>query len=328
MSRSPINSPEAHTKVAEDNTTGVGKRSALVACTLSATCTNGQLQYSSGGQIVGAATLLSAGNNIDIGQSGVSITPYSPSKLVLRGTSANQPNGPHIQTYAEDDYPIMQLLSYSHDNNGLIFDAFLDSAANWVSSDPSSFRFYKYDNTLKIDYATDTPGDYTVWYDALVVDSNTGTVSMDAISVGTGTYTTGIYLPGGTPSLLNYYQETTATLAVGPASGGGTTVSGTAKFTRIGNVVTMHVYPCMTATLASADGLSLGYTLPADLRPDADVSFVVPVIQGSGVYDTGVAYISTFGWIRVYKGPIYAPGTFTAGSNRGWIHSLSASWTT
>jgi len=81
---------------------------------------------------------------------GTSNTPAGGGKLILRGTDSSISDGPHIQTHGSADvYPILQVLSYKHDNVGLAFDAYFDGA--WKSSDAgSNFWLYKTADKLKI----------------------------------------------------------------------------------------------------------------------------------------------------------------------------------
>jgi len=98
---------------------------------------------------------------------GTSTIPHGSgyAKLAIEGTNANAA-GPHFQTTtASDDYPLIQLLSWQHDNIALNFDSYYDG--NWRSSDAgSNFQIYKQSDTLKFRYdAGIAAGSALTWTD-------------------------------------------------------------------------------------------------------------------------------------------------------------------
>jgi len=98
---------------------------------------------------------------------GTSTIPHGSgyAKLAIEGTNANAA-GPHFQTTtASDGYPLIQLLSWQHDNIALNFDSYYDG--NWRSSDAgSNFQIYKQSDTLKFRYESGiAAGSAVTWSD-------------------------------------------------------------------------------------------------------------------------------------------------------------------
>ncbi len=96
-------------------------------------------------------------------------------KLALKGTDVSYGAGPHIETITSADiYPLMQLLSYQHDNINLSFDAYYDGA--WKSSDAgSNFQIRKLGDVLAV-YADDgiTAGSAITWDIKFAIPFNGG----------------------------------------------------------------------------------------------------------------------------------------------------------
>ena len=82
-------------------------------------------------------------------------------------------NGPHIQiTTATDDYPLIQLIAYQHDNVGQAYDAYWDGS--WKSSDAgSNFAWYKVADKFQLWSNTGTAagGAISPWNVAMVIDA-------------------------------------------------------------------------------------------------------------------------------------------------------------
>jgi len=301
------------------------------ACTLATTCTDGRIQYTASGQITGSAELLSVGNNIDIGQSGLSITPQSPSKLILRGTNSNQPNGPHIQTYTnESNYAYIQLLSYTHDNMGLIMGAFLDSSANWKASDSTGFRIYKYGGNMLFDSSSgNTAGNSVSWINRASISASTGIVSMGTSTITTGTISTAtlttatvtanLYLPtsGGTPSGFNHYEEYNFDVHTSSYSGGSvSSVAVAAKVLRIGGTVYVKIPATYVTVSGSSANIGLDTVLPSRFRPLETINQQID----STLTNPNLAVIDT-------SGQMYCLFSFSVGSSRGWVEDFVVSYT-
>ena len=70
----------------------------------------------------------------------------------VEGANANLTTGPNISfTTASDDYPLMVLQNYQHDDVSIVFDAYHDGSA-WKSSDASNFMIQKSSDTFNIFY--------------------------------------------------------------------------------------------------------------------------------------------------------------------------------
>jgi hypothetical protein len=123
------------------------------------------LQSNSGGS-VGIGTITSPHGGI------------GTAKLAIEGANANAA-GPHIQfTTASDDYPLLQVLPWTHDNVNLLFDSYFDGL-NFRSSDAgSSLRMEKTGDKLKFGYDTVAVGDVITWNDGIVMDLTNGNVGI------------------------------------------------------------------------------------------------------------------------------------------------------
>ena len=71
--------------------------------------------------------------------------------LRLNGTYSSNNNGPNIMFHgtATDQYPSMQILNYSHDDQSINFDSYYNTSGSWISSDAgSNIQIYKRSDTL------------------------------------------------------------------------------------------------------------------------------------------------------------------------------------
>jgi hypothetical protein len=107
--------------------------------------------------------------------------------LALDGPAASV-NGPHIQlTVDTDDYPTVQILSFSHDNIAYTLDGYIiPGSGSWTSSDAgSNFQIYKVGDNLRIRGASGhAAGDAITWRETLVLAAG-GNVGMGAIPEAT-----------------------------------------------------------------------------------------------------------------------------------------------
>lgn len=105
-------------------------------------------------------------------------------KIAIEGANVSS-LGPHVQfTTAADNYPIVQILPYGHDDINIGFDAYYDGT--WRSSDPgSSYRIKKGDGVdfFKIQYDVAAAGAAITWNDGIVLDI-TGGVHLPNIKSG------------------------------------------------------------------------------------------------------------------------------------------------
>jgi hypothetical protein len=103
-------------------------------------------------------------------------------QLALEGTNASAA-GPHIQTTtASDDYPLLQMLSWQHDNVNLVFDAYYGTGG-WRSSDVgSNFVLAKTEDTIRLRYDSGiAAGSLLSWNVGFCLDANGN------FGIGTGT---------------------------------------------------------------------------------------------------------------------------------------------
>jgi hypothetical protein len=130
--------------------------------------------------------------------------------LALEGTNISVAAGPHIQaTTAIDDYPLLQILNWTHDSIHIAFDAYYD--LSWRSSDPgSNFHLVKDTDQLRIEYDSGiAAGDVVTW--------NTGITLDTAGNIGIGT---------SAPNSLMEWNFTTENLEFVNAGSAGATEQG------------------------------------------------------------------------------------------------------
>lgn len=115
--------------------------------------------------------------------------------------------GPHVQfTVSSDDYPVMQLLNWSHDNATILIDSYWNpGTAEWRSSVAgSNFMIRKNADVMSLNFATSaSPGSVINWQSALQYGTD------GYLHVGTG------YVKGGASGgvgrlFLNYETQTGA----------------------------------------------------------------------------------------------------------------------
>jgi hypothetical protein len=129
----------------------------------------------------------------------------------------------------------------------------------------------------------------------------------------------GLILPtsGGTPSLLDYYEE--LSLAVTVTGAFSTTTS--IKARRLGNIVTI-VFPAMLNTATTATYLRINFSFsPSSLYPSPES------IWYSFVKDSSVG-LGTIKWVDAYSAFDIAPtsGAFTTGASRGYDKDITISF--
>ena len=113
-----------------------------------------------------------ADGGIGIGTSTIPHGSIGWAKLAIDGVNANE-NGPHIQlTTASDDYPLFQMLCFSHDNVHLNFDSYWDGA--WKSSDAgSNFKISKLSDQLVFSYDDGiAAGSNLGWNSGIIMDTD------------------------------------------------------------------------------------------------------------------------------------------------------------
>ena len=99
-------------------------------------------------------------------------TTTPQSRLTLQGTNSSS-NGPHITTVGtSDQYPLCQLLSWTHNSIHLTLDGYFDGT-NWLASHSTCFQISKSNNLMNFNYsAGNTAGNTAIFTPALTINSN------------------------------------------------------------------------------------------------------------------------------------------------------------
>jgi Chaperone of endosialidase/Head domain of trimeric autotransporter adhesin len=118
---------------------------------------------------------IDANGNVGIGTSAIPSGGIGMAKLAIEGANGST-SGPHLQfTTTADDYPLMQVLPWQHDNVSMTFDGYWDGS-NWKSSTTTggNFNFFKNNGKLSLRYANvNTQGStITTFNDGIVLDVN------------------------------------------------------------------------------------------------------------------------------------------------------------
>ncbi len=107
-------------------------------------------------------------------------------KLAIDGTNASVA-GPHIQfTTALDNYPLMQILNYRHDDISIRFDSYWDGA-NKSSDAGSNYAIFKISDSLKIMYDSGVAqGGAVAWNEGIVLNTSGLVTIPNTVSITTG----------------------------------------------------------------------------------------------------------------------------------------------
>jgi len=161
----------------------------------------------------GAAIFIDTSKNVGIGTTTIPHGGVGAAKLALDGGDQDFTTGPHVQmTTASDDHPLMQILSYAHDNVSINFDSYHDGST-WKSSDAgSNFQIYKLSDNLQFRYAAGvTAGSEPTWAGAMNIDSTgrvrvNNTQGLTKFSVGNGTANALIEMASSSATAV-YYEH-------------------------------------------------------------------------------------------------------------------------
>ncbi|KKN32567.1 hypothetical protein LCGC14_0812470 [marine sediment metagenome] len=93
-------------------------------------------------------------------------------KLAIDGTSSNAA-GPHVQfTITSDNYPLMQILNWRHDDISIRFDSYWDGA-NKSSDAGSNYAIFKVSDSFKIMYDSGVAkGGAVTWNEGIVLNTS------------------------------------------------------------------------------------------------------------------------------------------------------------
>ena len=117
---------------------------------------------------------IDSSGNVGIGTDAIPHGGVGAAKLAVEGGNQNFTTGPHVQfTTDADDYPVMQMLNYGHDNVSINFDTYHDSAG-WKSADAgSNFQIYKISDQLTVRSGSGVSAGSTISFtNSLALDPN------------------------------------------------------------------------------------------------------------------------------------------------------------
>lgn len=105
----------------------------------------------------------------------------------------------------------------------------------------------------------------------------------------------GLQLGGGSDTLNNYEEGSTASITPsGPFAGATTPATITVDCTRVGNAVTVNVQGFFGTFSGVAGDITLATAIPASCRPTNENSFVV-IVQENSAFAVGRARVATNG---------------------------------
>ena len=130
------------------------------------------------------------GGDVGIGTATIPHGGVGWAKFAIDGTNASSA-GPHIQfTTASDNYPLLQILPYSHDDISIRFDSYWDGS-NKSSDAGSNYAIFKVSDSFKIMYDSGVAkGAAVAWNDGIVLNTS-GLVTILDITVSGGNINTG-----------------------------------------------------------------------------------------------------------------------------------------
>jgi hypothetical protein len=123
--------------------------------------------------------------NVGIGLDAIPKAAIGAAKFAIDGVNSSM-DGPHMQfTTSADDYPLLNVLPWQHDNVSMSFDGYWDGS-NWKSSTSTggNFQFFKNNGKFAMRYANVNTqgGTIAAFNDGLVMDVNGN------VAIGTGTW--------------------------------------------------------------------------------------------------------------------------------------------
>lgn len=162
-------------------------------------------------------------NSTAIPQGGIGLA-----KLAIDGVAGS--SGPHVQfTTTSDDYPLLQILPFTHDNVSLNFDAYFDGT-NWKIGDASpgsGFSIYKATDRLNFNYATGNQASTITWTTGMNLNTS-GNVGINKtnqtfrldVAGDVNVDQNSAYFLGGTGNRVLWYNSTaTNNIFVGVGAG-------------------------------------------------------------------------------------------------------------
>ena len=152
----------------------------------------------------GTALNADVDGHIGIGTTTIPAGGVGVAKIALVGDVADYELGPNIQiTTDDDDYPLVSVIPYSHDNISIGFDSYVDTGGTARSSDAgSNFQIAKNGDTLSVQVDSGiAAGGAITWDNSIVIAPND------------------IELFAGAVSMLKLTETTQDLITLGPGSG-------------------------------------------------------------------------------------------------------------
>jgi hypothetical protein len=113
------------------------------------------------------------------------IVATGQNKLQIYGTDSSA-SGPHMQFFTPTDvYPIMQILSWTHNLIEINFDCYNSNTGDTSSLSTSNFQIKKYNDVFNINYSSGNAQGSAVTFSSALAISNAGTVTIPVLSAGT-----------------------------------------------------------------------------------------------------------------------------------------------
>ncbi len=250
------------------------------------TGTTNQISISNGNGVSGNPTFslpqdIATSSTVRFGKIGIetSTVPFETvglAKLAVHGTNTSI-NGPHVQFTTDlDNYPLISIIPWGHDNIALAFDAFTDGT-DWKSSDAgSSFRLHKNSDALSFQYAVGTLGSNLTFADSFSI-SNAGSLTF-----------TGDSKFDGTVNLNDSLSATSATFSSTATFNGGAVIGSLSGMLYASSgTVGARTLTGTTNQISISNGTGVGgnptFSLPQDINAGARVTFA-SLVLGSGSY--------------------------------------------
>lgn len=164
------------------------------------------LLFFTGGTAAGNERMRIDGNgNVGIGTTTIPKGATGIAKFAIEGANGSS-SGPHVQfTTSSDNYPLLQILPWQHDNVSFTFDGYWDGA-NWKSSTTSggNFNFFKNGGKFALRFANVNTQGSTIssFNDGIVMDVN-GSVGINTSSFNS-TYPEQLLIDAGASGNTNY----------------------------------------------------------------------------------------------------------------------------
>lgn len=301
---------------------------------------NGKGICSSAGKIVECAGITMGSYTLKIGESGVSTSTTLVTKLLVQGTAGSGTStGANAAFYGSaDQYPMMEILGYNHNDVAILFDAYYSSGYK-SSSSSGNFQIQKTASAFNIQYASGVAAGSAVTFATALGITPGGIVDVGSLDADSVQINTALLLPnvGGGTTVLDYYDtwdSCTMHILWTGVSENNLCVSAT----RIGRAVTL-TFTAAIKTFTSATSIVIGdYTVAGNYLPQRFCPMAAtrwPVMVDNGA--TGGSATGKIGWVEVAIGGSpppycyfsiydYAAGSFTTGLARGFNKDIVISY--